>query len=166
VTVASSGVLLWNLRLFYIYRLGLCEKPKFYDNEHKTSSLDDIICHKKKKMNISFYTLPSDLSFNYYHAPKYYSLVLHDVHSCCNSTVSYQYSETNVMHFVFNLLRIKGLCMFRALLAQLHEDCTNGTWYVYCMRVMSVSCTLVQLTDITHVGFTILIYYDARSTKH
>jgi hypothetical protein len=28
-----------------------------------------------------------------------------------------QYSETNVMHFLFNLLRIKGLYMFRALLA-------------------------------------------------
>jgi hypothetical protein len=28
-----------------------------------------------------------------------------------------QYSETNVMHFLFNLLRIKFLYMFRALLA-------------------------------------------------
>jgi hypothetical protein len=28
-----------------------------------------------------------------------------------------QYNETNVMHFSFNLLRIKGLYMFRALLA-------------------------------------------------
>jgi hypothetical protein len=27
---------------------------------------------------------------------------------------SYQYSETNVMHFLFSLLRIKGLYMFRA----------------------------------------------------
>jgi hypothetical protein len=28
-----------------------------------------------------------------------------------------QCSEMNVMHFLFNLLRIKGLYMFRALLA-------------------------------------------------
>jgi hypothetical protein len=28
-----------------------------------------------------------------------------------------QYSETNVMHFLFSLLRITGLYMFRALLA-------------------------------------------------
>jgi hypothetical protein len=28
-----------------------------------------------------------------------------------------QYSETNVMHFLLSLLRIKGLYMFRALLA-------------------------------------------------
>jgi hypothetical protein len=28
-----------------------------------------------------------------------------------------RYSKTNVMHFLFNLLRIKGLYMFRALLA-------------------------------------------------
>jgi hypothetical protein len=28
-----------------------------------------------------------------------------------------QYNETNVMHFSFNLLKIKGLYMFRALLA-------------------------------------------------
>jgi hypothetical protein len=34
---------------------------------------------------------------------------------------SNQYSETNVMHFLFNLLRIKGLYMFRALLAHPHE---------------------------------------------
>jgi hypothetical protein len=29
-----------------------------------------------------------------------------------------QYNETNVMHFSFNLLRIKSLYMFRALVAQ------------------------------------------------
>jgi hypothetical protein len=33
------------------------------------------------------------------------------------SIIVYHYSETNVIHFLFNLLRIKGLCMFRALLA-------------------------------------------------
>jgi hypothetical protein len=33
----------------------------------------------------------------------------------------YQYSETNVMHFLFNLLRIKGLYVFRTLLAHPQE---------------------------------------------
>jgi hypothetical protein len=33
----------------------------------------------------------------------------------------HQYSETNVMRFLFNLLRIKGLYMFRALLAHPQE---------------------------------------------
>jgi hypothetical protein len=33
----------------------------------------------------------------------------------------YQYSKTNVMHFLFNLLRIKGLYMCRALLAHPQE---------------------------------------------
>jgi hypothetical protein len=37
-----------------------------------------------------------------------------------NVTV-YQYSETNVMHFLFNLLRIKSRYMFRALLAHPQE---------------------------------------------
>jgi hypothetical protein len=32
-----------------------------------------------------------------------------------------QYGTTNVMHFLFNLLRIKGLYMSRALLAHLQE---------------------------------------------
>jgi hypothetical protein len=31
------------------------------------------------------------------------------------STSIFLYSETNVMHFLFNLLRIIGLCMFQAL---------------------------------------------------
>jgi hypothetical protein len=44
-----------------------------------------------------------------------------------------QYSETNVMHFLLNLLRIKGLYMFRASLAHSQERCTNGTWYIACV---------------------------------
>jgi hypothetical protein len=51
----------------------------------------------------------------------------------------YQYSETNVMHFLFNLLKIKGLYMSRALLARPQE--VLHKWHlVYCVRVMSVSC--------------------------
>jgi hypothetical protein len=40
---------------------------------------------------------------------------------CWLCTIVYQYNETNVMHFPFNLLRIKGLYMFRALLAHPQE---------------------------------------------
>jgi hypothetical protein len=35
--------------------------------------------------------------------------------------IVYQYSETNVMYILFNLLRIKGLYIFRALLAHPQE---------------------------------------------
>jgi hypothetical protein len=61
-----------------------------------------------------------------------------------------QYSETNVMHFLFNLLRIKGLYMFRALLAHPQEE-LHKPHLVYYARVMSVGSTsiLVQSTDIT-----------------
>jgi hypothetical protein len=38
-----------------------------------------------------------------------------------DNTNNDQYSETNVMHFLFTLLRIKGLYMFRALLAHPQE---------------------------------------------
>jgi hypothetical protein len=42
-------------------------------------------------------------------------------HPCCqyHMLIVHQYTETNVMHFLFSLLRIKGLYMFRALLAHL-----------------------------------------------
>jgi hypothetical protein len=53
--------------------------------------------------------------------------------------ISHQYSKTNVMHFLFNLLRIKGLYMFRALLAHLQEA-LHKLHLVYCVRVMSVGC--------------------------
>jgi hypothetical protein len=72
----------------------------------------------------------------------------------------YQYSETNVMHFIFNLLRIKGLYMFRTLLADPQEALhKRHLVQVYCMRVMSVGCTrigpiLVQPTDVTHTAYT------------
>jgi hypothetical protein len=71
----------------------------------------------------------------------------------------YQYNETNVMHFLFNLLRIKGLYMFRALLAQ-PQEVLHKRHFVYCVRVMSVGCTrikvelLVQPTVITRTQYT------------
>jgi hypothetical protein len=48
-----------------------------------------------------------------------YAVTMFDVYSR-HKNVS-QYNETNVMHFSFNLLRIKGLYMFRALLAHPQE---------------------------------------------
>jgi hypothetical protein len=41
---------------------------------------------------------------------------------CWPCIIVYQYSETNVMHFLLSLLRIKGLYMFRALLAHPFVD--------------------------------------------
>jgi hypothetical protein len=71
-----------------------------------------------------------------------------------------RYGETNVMHFLLNLLRIKGLHMFRALLARPYES-LHKHHLVYCVRVMSVGCTrigvavvLVQPTDITRTQYT------------
>jgi hypothetical protein len=43
------------------------------------------------------------------------------------------------MHFVFNLLRIKDLYMFRALLAH-PQEALNKRHFIYCVRVMSVGC--------------------------
>jgi hypothetical protein len=45
----------------------------------------------------------------------------------------YQYSKTNMMHFLFSLLRVKGLYMFRALLAQLQELLHKWHWVSVCM---------------------------------
>jgi hypothetical protein len=53
-----------------------------------------------------------------------------------------QYSETNVMHFLFSLLRIKGLYIFRALLSH-PQEVLHKRHLVYCVRVMSVGCTRI-----------------------
>jgi hypothetical protein len=58
---------------------------------------------------------------------------------CWPCIMVYQHSETNVMHFLFSLLRIKGLDMFRALLAH-PPEVLNKRQLVYCVRVMSVGC--------------------------
>jgi hypothetical protein len=50
--------------------------------------------------------------------------------------VIYLYSETNVIHFLFNLLRIKGLYMFRALLAH-PQEVLHKRHLVYCVCVVS-----------------------------
>jgi hypothetical protein len=58
-------------------------------------------------------------------------------------TQPYRYSETNMMHVLFNLLRIKGLYMFRALLAH-PQEVLHNRHLVYCERVMSVGCTRIE----------------------
>jgi hypothetical protein len=56
---------------------------------------------------------------------------------CWPCIIVYQYNETNVMHFSFNLLRIKGLYMFRALLAH-PQEALHKRHLVYCVRIMPV----------------------------
>jgi hypothetical protein len=56
---------------------------------------------------------------------------------CWPCITVYQCSETNVMHFLFNLLRIKGLYLFRALLAH-PQEALNKRHLVY-------ACVLCQL---------------------
>jgi hypothetical protein len=72
---------------------------------------------------------------------------------CWPCIIVYQYNETNVMNFSFNLLRIKGLYMFRALLAR-PQEALHKRHLVYCVCVMSVGYTLVQPTDITRTQYT------------
>jgi hypothetical protein len=43
------------------------------------------------------------------------------------------------MHFLFSLLRINGLYMFRALLAQ-SQEALHMRHLVYCVHFMSVGC--------------------------
>jgi hypothetical protein len=52
----------------------------------------------------------------------------------------HQYSETNVIHFLFILLRINGLDMFRALLAD-PQEALHKRQLIYCLCVLSVDCT-------------------------
>jgi hypothetical protein len=61
---------------------------------------------------------------------------------CRPCIIVYQYNETNVMHFSLNLLRIKGLYMFRVLLAH-PQEALNKRYLVYCVRLMSVGCGTV-----------------------
>jgi hypothetical protein len=63
---------------------------------------------------------------------------------CWPCITVYQYSETNVMHFLFSLLRVKGLYMFRALLGH-PQNTLHKRHFVYCVRVMSVGCTRIGI---------------------
>jgi hypothetical protein len=63
------------------------------------------------------------------------------------------------MHLLFYLLRIKGLYMFRALIAH-SQEVLNKRHLVYCVRVMSVGCTRIEVELVvsdtsSYVTFTI-----------
>jgi hypothetical protein len=58
--------------------------------------------------------------------------------------VFHQYNETKVMHFLFNVLRINGLYMFRALLAH-SQEVLHKQHLVYCFRIMSVGCGTIAV---------------------
>jgi hypothetical protein len=64
---------------------------------------------------------------------------------CCPCIIVHQYSETNVMHFLFHLLKINGLYMFRALVAH-PQEAIQKQHLVYCMRGISVGCTKVKVS--------------------
>jgi hypothetical protein len=54
----------------------------------------------------------------------------------------YRCTETDVMHFLFSLLRIKDLHVFRVLLAH-PQEALHKRHLVYRLRVMSVVCTRI-----------------------
>jgi hypothetical protein len=64
------------------------------------------------------------------------------------------------MHFLLSLLRIKGLYMFRVLLAH-SQEAQHKRHFVYCVHVMSVGTSTptllaakAQPTDITRKQYT------------
>jgi hypothetical protein len=67
---------------------------------------------------------------------------------CWPCIIVYQYNETNVIYFLFRLLRMKGLYLFRTLLAQPQET-LHKRHFVYCE-----TATAPQTTDIIHMQYT------------
>jgi hypothetical protein len=65
----------------------------------------------------------------------------------------HQYNETNMRHFLFSLLRIMGLYMFWALLAH-PQEALHKRHLVYCVHVMSVSCTRIWVVPVTCTQYT------------
>jgi hypothetical protein len=55
--------------------------------------------------------------------------------------LTYQYSRSTICYFVFGLLRINSLNMFRVLLAH-HQEALHKQ-LVYCVRIMSDGATRV-----------------------
>jgi hypothetical protein len=62
-----------------------------------------------------------------------YANASEDEHSILKTDL-FQYIETNVMHFIFSLLRIYGLYMFRALLAH-PQKVLHKQHLVYCVSI-------------------------------
>jgi hypothetical protein len=81
-------------------------------------------------------------NFQYLAKYKYMSQLIF----CWPCIITYQYNESNMMHFSFYLFRIKGLYMFRALLAH-PQELLYKRHLVYCLRVMSVGCATIAVTQ-------------------
>jgi hypothetical protein len=72
-----------------------------------------------------------------------------------------QYGETNVVHFLFSLLRIKGSTCFEHYLLILMRS------YKVALGILRACYVIWLQQDWGGTGvFTVLMYYDARSTKH
>jgi hypothetical protein len=76
--------------------------------------------------------------------PRYVHFISLNVLLAVHHSTVYQYSETNVMHFLFSLLGIKRLYMFRALLAY-PQEALHKRHLVYCVHFMSVGCTRIEV---------------------
>jgi hypothetical protein len=63
---------------------------------------------------------------------------------CWPCIIVYQHNETKVMHFSFNLLRIKSPYMFQALLAH-PQEVLHKRQLVYCVCAMSAGCTMIAV---------------------
>jgi hypothetical protein len=61
-------------------------------------------------------------------------------HSAQVTSNLHQYNETNVMHFLFNLLRINVSTCFKHYLLILRRRCTSRTWCIVCV-LFSVGCS-------------------------
>jgi hypothetical protein len=75
---------------------------------------------------------------------------------CWSSIIVYQYNETDVMHFSFSLLRIKGLYVIQALLA--HPQKARHKHHLVYSICVSVGCgmdaTVPHSTDIICMQYT------------
>jgi hypothetical protein len=66
----------------------------------------------------------------------------------------YQYSETNVMYFLFNLLKeLRASTCFEHYLLILRRCYTNDTWYIACVLCQFATPGLMQPTDITRTQY-------------
>jgi uncharacterized membrane protein len=75
---------------------------------------------------------------------------------CWPCIIVHQYSETNVIHCLCSLLRIKDLYIFRALL--LHpQEALLKRHLVYCVRFMSVGCIWYMIMIIIIIIIIIII---------
>jgi hypothetical protein len=63
---------------------------------------------------------------------------------CWPCIIVYQYNATNVMHFSFNLLRIRVFKIIQALLPH-PQEVMHERPLMYCVRIMSVSCATIAV---------------------